>query len=144
MNHKSLFEHHHHVVAAIWFDFSFGLDNTFSVANVLNSLFFNGEQAFIPEKSQVYGQLTSYDLLETAICLNFQDTGPLEIWNLRGNAMLNIFSKYLDLIFDSASSILIFSSEKNLPTKYIDSFKRKLDIFKGLTSGNFQNLYINI
>ena len=58
--------------------------------------------------------------------------------------MLNNFSKYLDLIFDSASSILIFSSEKNLPTKYIDSFKRKLDIFKGLTSGNFQNLYINI
>ena len=115
------------------------MDNTSSVADVLNSLFFNGEKAFIPEKGQEFGQLALYDLLETAICSNLQDNGPLQIWNLRGNAMLNVFSKYLDLIFDSASSILIFLNEKNIPIKYIDSFRRKLDVFRGLTSGNFHS-----
>ena len=142
VNHISPFEHNHHVVAAIWFDFSFGLDITFSVADVLNSLFFNGERAFILEKSQEYGQLASHDLLETAICLDIKDIGPLEIWNLRGNAMLNGLSKYLDLIFDSANSILIFTSETNIPMKYTDSFQKKLDVFKGLTSGNFHKLNI--
>jgi len=105
MNQLSPFEHDHHVVA-VWFDFSFGIENSFSVANVLNSLFFDGKETFAPERGQSHGQVALFDLLETAICTKFKENGPVEIWNLRGNAMLDAYSKYLDLIFDSASSIL--------------------------------------
>ena len=139
MNQLSPFEHNHHVVAAIWFDFSFGIENSFSVSNVLNSLFFDGKETFAPERGQSHGQVALFDLLETAICNKLQENGPVEIWNLRGNAMLDAYSKYLDLIFDSASSILIFSNKQFIPVKYINTFKRKLDIFKALTSGIFQN-----
>ena len=139
MNQLSPFEHDHHVVAAIWFDFSFGIKNSFSVANVLNSLFFDGKETFAPERGQTHGQVALFDLLETAICDKLQEKGPVEIWNLRGNAMLDAYSKYLDLIFDSASSILIFSNKQFIPIKYINTFKRKLDIFKALTTGRFQN-----
>ena len=127
------------MVAAIWFDFSFGIESNFSVSNVLNSVFFDGKEAFAPEKHQSHGQIALYDLLETAICTKMEGNGPVEIWNLRGNAMLDAYSKYLDVIFDSASSILIFSNKQFIPIKYIHTFKRKLDIFNALTSGNFRN-----
>ena len=139
INPLSPFEHNHHVIAAIWFDFSFGTENSFSVANVLNALFFDGRETFSPEKGPSHGQVALFDLLETAISTNWRGNGPVEIWNLRGNGMLNAYSKYLDLIFDSASSILIFSNKQFIPIKYINTFKRKLDIFKALTSGIFQN-----
>ena len=139
MNRLSPFEQDHHLVAAIWFDFSFGIEHTFSVSNVLNSLFFDGEETFAPEKNPSYGQLAVYDLLEMAMCTKLENKGPIEIWNLRVNAFLDAYSKYLDLIFDSASSILIFANKPFIPITYEHTFKRKLDIFQALTSGNVRN-----
>ena len=139
MNSLSPFKQDHHVVAAIWFDFSFGIENSISVANVLNSLFFDDKETFAPERGLFHGQVALFDLLETAMCTKLQGNGLVEIWNLRGNAMLDAYSKYLDLIFDSASSILIFSNKQFIPLKYINTFKRKLDIFKALTLGMFRS-----
>ena len=109
------------------------------MSTVLNSLFFGGKETFVKEKNQSHGQLALYNLLETAICNGSENKNPIEIWYLRGNALLDANSKYLDLIFDSASSILIFANESFIPTKYIHTFNRKLDIFKALTTGDFQN-----
>ena len=139
LNHLSPFENNHHVVAAIWFDFSFGIENFFSVSKVLNELFFDGKETFTHERSQSYGQLSLYGLLETAICMKLQENRPVEIWNLRGNAMLDAYSKYLDLIFDSASSILIFANKQFIPVKCVNTFIRKLDFYKALTTGMYQN-----
>ena len=139
MNRLSPFKQSHHLVAAVWFDFSFGTEHTFSVSNVLNSLFFDGRETFAPEQNLSHGQLSVYDLLEMAICTKLENKGPIAIWNLRVNAFLDGYSKYLDLIFDSAHSILIFANKPFIPIKYEHTFKRKLDIFQALTSGNVRN-----
>ena len=140
LNRLSPFEQNHHVVAAIHLDFSFGFENTFSVSTLMNSLFFDGKETFAPEKNPSHGQLALYDLLETAICTKLVNKNPIEIWNLRVNAFLDTNSKYLDLIFDSASSVLIFANKSLIPIKYIHTYKQKLET---LTSGNVRNFCID-
>ena len=100
---------HHHVIAAINIDFSFGFQ-PFSNANLLNNIFFDHNPVFFPEQNRRYGQMCLFNLTDSSICYCLGQK-PVQIWNFRGNALIHMNSKHMQLVLQSSTSIIVYVNE---------------------------------
>lgn len=105
----SRIDDHHHVIAAINIDFSFGFE-PFSNASLLNKIFFDDKPVFFPEQNRGYGQMGLFNLMDSSVC-HCLGQRQVQIWNFRGNALIHMDSKQMQLILQSATSIIVYVNE---------------------------------
>ena len=121
----------HHVIAAINIDFSFGF-KPFSIARTLNSIFFDDKPVFFEERNHGHGQMSLFNLMDSSVCTCFGQR-PVEIWNFRGNALMNMNSKQIQMIRSSATSLIVFINENcKQNNKYWDHTIGILDLMANL------------
>ena len=104
----------HHVIAAVRIGNcdGFGLKlSTISKSEILNSVFFDGEQRFISRKHQKMSNVMKKNQLGSIeTCIHTPNNSIqkfLQIWNLQGNIQLEGLEAQVKLIKDNASVIVV-------------------------------------